>query len=325
MMKDLFCFLLLATLAVNASAFQWTLSPITVRPTSPSIPTENALEFRTRKKTFSPRSTSSGYWQPTIIPRQASDTSSGLLDAVVVSTKKEKLADSFKMLADTVVRRMPSALSTTRDTSIDLLLKSWYALPMFLALVPLYCTFGAKTCARMPHWWPVINIDHVMASGNGGPVIAWFLFSNIAYFASGSYIVKQFPPTMTKQQGPWRLLRCAVPTRYTMLGVWILAAGLVSTIFHSVQALGPYTMAEALCYVDHGFAISACFYYFETLPRPSRRVWAFGLTGIATLVITDPGYTWLHSTWHFLSAAAATLWAVEGHASQNETLVASSQ
>jgi hypothetical protein len=154
------------------------------------------------------------------------------------------------------------------------------------------------------------NIDHILASGNGGPVIAWFLFSNIAYFFSGSYIVKKFPPA---KRGPW----LCVPTRYTMLGLWILAAGLISTIFHSVQALGSYSVASSLCYIDHGFAISACFYYFETLPRPSRRVWAIGLAAIPALVITYPGYAWLHSAWHFLSAAAATLWAVEGHASQN--------
>ena len=237
------------------------------------------------------------YSQPTI-RGQAIDASSKLSD--VVATKKGKLA----------VRRMASALSTTLESSSDLLRQSWYALPMCLALVPLYCTFWAKTYARMPHWWPVTNIDYIVASGNGGPVIAWFLFSNIAYFAAGSYLVQKFPPT---KQGPWLL----VPTRYTMLGLWVIAAGLISTIFHSVQALGSFAMAEALCYVDHGFAISACFYYWETLPRPSRRVWALGFAGSVALVITYPGYAWLHSTWHFLSAAGATLWAVEGHAAQH--------
>jgi hypothetical protein len=297
MIQDLFYLLLLAILVVNLSAFQRAV------PTSPpSIPTEYAFEFGTQKK----RSVYSQH----AIPKQATDTSYPLSD-VVVSTKKDKLVVSVKMLADAMVRRMPSAISTTREPSTDLLLKSWYALPMGLALVPLYCTFCAKTSARMPHWWPVTNIDHIVASGNGGPVIAWFIFSNIAYFASGSYLVKKFPPI---KQGPW----LHVPTRYTMLGVWVLAAGLVSTIFHSVQALGSFSMAEALCYVDHGVAISACFYYFETLPRPSRRVWALGFAGSVALVITHPGYyAWMHSTWHFLSAAGALLWALEGHASQN--------
>jgi hypothetical protein len=98
-----------------------------------------------------------------------------------------------------------------------------------------------------------------------------------------------------------------------MLGVWILLAGAVSTIFHSVQALGSYVIAESLCYVDHGVAISAFLYYFKTCGFPSKKVWALGIAGLLALVFTHPFYAVLHSLWHFLSAAAATLWAIESH------------
>ena len=152
-------------------------------------------------------------------------------------------------------------------------------------------------------------MDHIAASTNGGAVIAGFLLSNMAYFLSGSYLVKRFPPIRKGIK--------ILPTRYTMLGIWVLLAGLVSTIFHSVQALGPYTVAEGLCYIDHGIAISSTFYFWETCGRPSRRVWAFGLAGFVALVLTHPGYAFLHSSWHFLSAAAATIWGLEGYIQQS--------
>jgi hypothetical protein len=327
-MKDLFYILLLAILAVNVIAFQRTVLPpsitsrASIRPTSTSPSPSLGIIPSTEHALVAPsRSVYQKY-------SQASDTSFGLSDVVVVPTKTKTFLDyySFKLL-DSFQRRRPLSTTTTRETTTitsvtHLLLQWWYAFPMCLALVPLYCTFWAKTCARMPHWWPMTNMDYIVASsGNGALIIACFLLSNSAYLLSGSYLVQKFPPIQQQHQqgGPssWRRL-APVPTKYTMLGLWILAAGLVSTIFHFVQALGSFHMAEALCFVDHGVAISACFYYWKTLPRPSRRVWALGLMGGVALVITVPGYYvgW-HSTWHFLSAAGATLWAVEGHASQN--------
>ena len=97
-----------------------------------------------------------------------------------------------------------------------------------------------------------------------------------------------------------------------MLGIWVLACGLISTIFHSVQALGSFAVANALCYVDHAFAISAAFYFLKTCGMPSRRTLTIGVISLITLAVTYPGYAWLHSTWHYLSALTATKWAVEG-------------
>ena len=59
----------------------------------------------------------------------------------------------------------------------------------------------------------------------------------------------------------------------------MIAAGLVSVIFHSFQAFGSYSLAEGLCYVDHGFAISSTLYFFNICGRPSKKVMALGLAG----------------------------------------------
>jgi hypothetical protein len=259
-------------------------------------------------KSLHPLSTSysTRYWHP-LVQRQASETSFGLGDAP--SSK----AGTIRKAVERNLGSLPT-LATTRGVVSELFLKSWWISPMFLALVPLYCAICKGTCAAMPHWWQLVNIDYILKSDNAAMVVGCFLSSNIAYFLSGGYIVKRFPFQASKQGD----LLPFQPTKFTMLGVWILAAGLVSTIFHSVQALGAFQVAESLCYLDHGVAISAGLYYVDTLGLPSRRTLALGLASLVCLVVTYPGYAWLHSSWHFLSAAAAALWAIEGHAQQRD-------
>jgi len=102
-----------------------------------------------------------------------------------------------------------------------------------------------------------------------------------------------------------------VAFRDPILGGSVLTAGTVSTVFHSVQALGPHSLAECLCFIDHGVAISSIFYFWFKCGRPSRRTWLLSLAGLATLSFTE-GYAWLHSVWHLLSASAAVVWARDG-------------
>jgi hypothetical protein len=95
---------------------------------------------------------------------------------------------------------------------------------------------------------------------------------------------------------------------------WILTSGLVSTIFHSVQAMGGYggTLAEALCYIDHGVAGAAVFYFWNICGRPRRHTLHVSAAGLVALALPlRPGYAWLHSLWHLLSATAALLWAFQ--------------
>jgi hypothetical protein len=242
------------------------------------------------------------------IQRRASETSFSFTDALPSSPK------SLREAYDRLEERYPwhsvaaSQVIMTQRALSKVVFESWWIWPMMLATIPVYCAVFKGTCASMPHWWPVVRMDMIRQSKDAGLVISGFLLSNIAYFVSGGMLLQKFP-FKTAKNG----LLPIQPTEFTNLGLWILAAGTVSTIFHSVQALGPFGVAESLCYVDHGIAISACFYFLKTCGFPSRKVLTLGIAALATLVISHPCYAILHSTWHFLSATVATMWAIEGY------------
>jgi hypothetical protein len=252
-------------------------------------------------------------------------TVSSSLDVTSKATKKLKTATqaiSFLNWSEAV------------DETLMFVRNYWWLIPSFAALVPLFTTFVLGIGdAAMPHWWPVTPMDHIVKSPDAALVIGFFLGSNIAYFLSGSFLLCQFPfdrvdntalplasISNSKNLEGVALLRKIkhrllatrmVPTRQSWLGLFLLWAGLISTIFHTEQALGSYAISNSLCYLDHAVAGTACFYYFHTCGRPSPRVWALGIAGLIALGVPLPGYAWLHSSWHFLSAAAATLWALE--------------
>ena len=106
-----------------------------------------------------------------------------------------------------------------------------------------------------------------------------------------------------------------VVPNFAFLALWIGTAGVVSTVFHSVQAFnGCRGFAETLCYVDHAVAITAGLYFWKTCGRPTTTVALIGAVSLVTLVVTEPGYALLHSSWHLLSAITATRWALDGYA-----------
>lgn len=187
--------------------------------------------------------------------------------------------------------------------------KYWWCFPMVLAMVPPYCAIVKGTYASMPDWWSVVNMDHIAASDNANWIIAPFLGSNIAYLMSGLYLMNRFRFFQRSKSGGLEFR----PTRFSMLGVWVSVAGLISTIFHSVQALGSYGLAKNLCFLDHAVAGSAILYFFDTCGLPSKMASLIGALAMVTLVISTPGYAWFHSSWHYLSAATATRWALDGH------------
>jgi hypothetical protein len=217
-------------------------------------------------------------------------------------------------------------ISKTHDASVKLLQKSWWMLPMILALVPPYLLLAKGVLARMPDWWQVVRMERLVSAGTSSAlaVVGFFLFSNAAFFLAGGYLLYQFPPTaqvkqnddLSAQEG-FSSQRTSqrsfpTPTRYTMLSAWMLASGLISTIFHSVQAFGSYPIAESLCYIDHGVAFSSFFYFFEVCGRPSWQVVGLGALAGMCLCLTSPGYVWFHSAWHIFIAMAAGLWAKQG-------------
>jgi hypothetical protein len=193
---------------------------------------------------------------------------------------------------------------------VSLVRQYWWLSPMSLAIIPLYCAIFKGTCATMPDWWNVVPMEHLAGAENAPWIIGHFLGSNLSYFISGAYLILKRFPLLRKSKTEGIKIRL---TKFSMLGVWITLAGAVSTVFHSVQALGPYPLAQSLCYLDHAVAISAFCYFVETCGCPSKRVLSMGGASLMTLCVTSPGYTLLHSSWHYLSAATATLWALEGY------------
>jgi hypothetical protein len=221
-------------------------------------------------------------------------------------------------------------------SSKNLCQTSWWASPMFACLIPVYHALVLQQNPSMPHWWRVFPMDHLWASPDAIAIVGFFLMSNLAYFLSAAYLIAMFPPelsgstdttsTATKAEaeesqaktGRLHTMLSLRPTKHTGLGMWVAAAGAISTLFHSFQALGDYGIAEGLCYIDHGVALTAIFYFWRVLGRPSPATCAVSLAGLVTLVLTHPGYAYLHSTWHFLSSSAAILWATQSPTTARE-------
>eukprot|EP00529_Nitzschia_sp_RCC80_P024072 CAMPEP_0113488718 /NCGR_PEP_ID=MMETSP0014_2-20120614/26161_1 /TAXON_ID=2857 /ORGANISM="Nitzschia sp." /LENGTH=447 /DNA_ID=CAMNT_0000382439 /DNA_START=180 /DNA_END=1523 /DNA_ORIENTATION=- /assembly_acc=CAM_ASM_000159 len=175
-------------------------------------------------------------------------------------------------------------------------------------------------------------------------LLGTFLGSNIAYFISSIYLAIRFGMISLKknkndtndvdfnfdvaqqdrhgQNQHKTNLPVAVHVQwppvvpnFAFLALWIGTAGVVSTIFHSVQAFnGSRGFAETLCYVDHAVAITAGLYFWKTCGRPTTTVALIGALSLVTLVVTEPAYELLHSSWHLLSAITATRWALDGYA-----------
>lgn len=205
---------------------------------------------------------------------------------------------------------IPSLLSASTSSTISTLKRCWWCLPMMLALIPPYFVLFQNTLPSMPSWWSLVKLDAVFHSPYAAVILGVFLLSNIAYFISGTYLYLRYHllvPSETSEVAP--------TFRDPLLGGSVLTAGTVSTVFHSVQALGSQSLAECLCFIDHGVAISSVLYFWFRCGRPSRNALLLSLAGFATLSITE-GYAWLHSVWHLLSASAAVVWARDGLDSQ---------
>jgi hypothetical protein len=210
----------------------------------------------------------------------------------------------------------------------NLVKTSWWASPMFACLIPVYHALVLQQGASMPHWWRVFPMENLWASPDAIAIVGFFLLSNLAYFLASAYLIAMFPPVSSAsttttsvasaesqaKMGRLSTMLSLRPTKHTGLGLWVAAAGAISTLFHSFQALGDYGIAEGLCYIDHGVALTAIFYFWRVLGRPSPATCVVSLAGLVTLVLTHPGYAYLHSTWHLLSASAAILWVTQSPA-----------
>lgn len=195
-----------------------------------------------------------------------------------------------------------AAVSLTK-AGVSLIKKWWWALPFSLAFVPVYTTLVHNVLPTMPSWWPLTKMDQLLHHPSSNLIITAFLSSNLFYFISGSYLLVSLKRNSN-----------VLAQGFSKLGMFILTAGVVSTVFHYFQALGSFQIAEALCYVDHAVAISSILYFWQRCGRPGLVASILGGLGLVTLAITEPlsMYPWLHSTWHGLSAGAAVCWAHDG-------------
>jgi hypothetical protein len=275
----------------------------------------------------------------------------GQLSANSVAMVSNKLRQSSSaaatLLADYAKESctfMGQCSAATVAASKNLCQTSWWASPMFACLIPVYHALVLQQNPSMPHWWRVFPMDHLWASPDAIAIVGFFLLSNLAYFLSAAYLIAMFPPVLASastaattstgagaagaaaaaveeseaKTGRLQTMLSLRPTRHTGLGLWVATAGAVSTLFHSFQALGDYGIAEGLCYIDHGVALTAIFYFWRVLGRPSPATCYVSVAGLITLVLTHPGYAYLHSTWHFLSATAAILWATQSPGQQQQ-------
>ena len=211
------------------------------------------------------------------------------------------------------------SLASSSFQGAEIALKqSWWCLPMLLIYVPVSAFMNGKY-ATTPEWWALVDVTFLKDMPLS---CAIFLGSNIFYFLSGLYLLNRMPllsSTTTrmfsnKSHGYDALEKNASvhTARYPMLGGLLLGSGIVSVIYHAFQVLGHIPIAESLCYVDHGVAVSAACYFLQTCGLPSLKTLSLGIPSLALLACPGDAYPLLHSLWHLTSAGTAASWALDG-------------
>jgi hypothetical protein len=201
-------------------------------------------------------------------------------------------------------------VQTGNDRIQSIAKQYWWTFPLALCFAPALMHTICQQPISTPNFWKMVNLQFILKhSPDAKMVVQFFVGSNIAYLGAGSFLLHRFPGGRVLKRG---------------LGLWTLSAGLISTIFHTIQAVGDYSVAESLCYIDHGIAGAAVLYFWKTCGAPPMTVkfWSITIAGLAALSLPiHPGYAWLHSTWHFLSAYSAILWAMDGKLKRQQLLL----
>lgn len=202
---------------------------------------------------------------------------------------------------------IPALSGITQGTTLALR-QSWWCFPMLLILVPFICILNGS-CAQMPSWWAMSNLKYLQSTKVGTLICIGFLSSNVFYFLSGLYLLNKKPLRRNMDRR-----RSVVDTNGfdPMLGWLTLCCGGMSLIYHSFQAVGPINVAQSLCFVDHGLAISSACCFLDRCGFPSVKTWIIGLLSLSLLVISGDVYPIVHSLWHLGSAGASISWAADG-------------
>lgn len=202
--------------------------------------------------------------------------------------------------------------------------QSWWCVPMAgLISVPLYSAIVHGSYATMPTWWALQNVGYLR---NMPALCLTFLGSNIFYFLSGLLLLNRISipigggensnsnddilnehQTIVKKGAFFHTSR-----HFPLLGWSVLTSGAISVVYHAFQALGNVGLAESLCFVDHGMALSSGFYFFHKCGLPSLKTLAIGVPSLGLLACPGDMYPVLHSLWHVASAGTTVSWALDG-------------
>jgi len=247
------------------------------------------------------------------------------LSGISLSPPSPSISLSFQLarIASIVNRSKQKTVSAFRATvsgSRLAIQQSWWCLPMILFFVPMYAALTGDY-ARMPEFWPLVDVGFLKSM----PLfLAGFLGSNIFYFMSGLYLLNWTPISSSgsSSNNLYEQKRISSnKSRSPMLGALVLSSGLVSTIYHTFQALGYTQLAESLCFMDHGLAITSGLYFFQKCGMPSLKTLSIGIPSIGLLAFpVVEAYPVLHSLWHLASAGTTVSWAFDGVERRNRSL-----
>lgn len=212
----------------------------------------------------------------------------------------------------------------------------WWCFPMIIiSIIPLHSLVLAGEFAKMPQWWSFEGMAHLR---NSPLLCSGFLGSNIFYFFSGLYLLNiirvpmpmalplqkvmnsiyksnldQTNESQLQSQSQSQSQSQAFHTaKDPILGGLVLASGFISLLYHTFQSLGNVGIAESLCFVDHGVAMTSFCYFVTRCGMPSLKTLSIGIPSLALLLFPGDSYPVIHSLWHVASAGTTISWAFDG-------------
>lgn len=218
------------------------------------------------------------------------------------------LDDSTRFNVLNLRQRMWSLVMTTTTGTGIAVKQAWWCFPLILVLVPIHAMLTGQY-AQMPEFWPLIDLGSLTPLSFMG-----FLASNVFYFLSGLFLLNKIRlPEISSSKTFQRMNVSFHTSRKPMLGASVMLSGLVSLIYHTFQGMGHTPIAESLCYVDHGVALSCSLYFLKQCGIPSYKTLSIGIPSLGLLAApVVETYPFLHSLWHLLSAVVTISWASDG-------------
>lgn len=240
-----------------------------------------------------------------------------------------------------------SALQATSQGMTIALKQSWWCFPMTLILYPIIALINGSY-AQMPSWWSMCNLNYLHSTRVGHWICFGFLTSNVFYFLSGLFLLRGIPSSLSlssssKSQSKvleqqlrtdngenndhelnithMKTLRTTTNMKYPLLGWLVICSGGISLLYHSFQAWGTSNIAESLCFIDHGLALSSGCCFLDRCGLPSSKTILIGIISLCMLSIGGDVYPIIHSFWHFGSASVTISWALDGSMRRKKYIV----